>query len=81
MQAMAFRKLFDRLHLHFNIYAIDMPGFGRSIGPQELYYACPEKTIDLYCDCFSKYIKAKNIGKARASYRLPDIFISCLLVV
>jgi len=62
---LAWRSVFPRLMDDYEIFAIDLPGFGRSIADDGLYNEKVQtKIIDSYCDFYLKILNSLNITEA-----------------
>ena len=59
---LSWRSILPRLATNYNVYAIDLPGFGRSIAARSLYDASSSNAvIDLYCEFYYNFLIKENI--------------------
>jgi hypothetical protein len=63
--ALALSSSASQLIDEYNIYAIDIPGFGRSKAPFDIALNDPDIIISYYTLCISKFIKSINVSKVR----------------
>eukprot|EP01038_Epipyxis_sp_PR26KG_P008710 gene8710-11769_t len=61
---LAWRNVMSPFSKHYDVYAIDLPGFGRSIAPNSLFKhsVSPEDTINRYCHIFQEFILQVDIA-------------------
>lgn len=60
---LAWRRVLPRIIKKYDVYAIDMPGFGRSIAPDTLLFAQNEETIlRQYCAFYARFLDVNHIS-------------------
>jgi pimeloyl-ACP methyl ester carboxylesterase len=58
-----FMSMFGKLCSTFNVYAIDVPGFGVSTAPPRLANLPPHLAMDAYVELLNEWLKSMKLGK------------------
>lgn len=62
--ALAWSSVADQLSVDYDLYALDLPAFGRSTVPWHRFTAALHKQVqDMYADCIADYIDAMRLTK------------------
>ena len=56
-------SIFDRLHKSYHVYAIDLPGFGRSSAPTSISEFSSDELEDLFTETIHLFMERKSISK------------------
>ena len=56
-------SIFDRLHKSYHVYAIDLPGFGRSSAPTSISEFSSDELEELFTETIHLFMERKSISK------------------